>query len=298
MKLAILIVSQVCSLSWLGVGVNDPGDVCHSPSLDGVQRRLCERNSKYSIALTHAASTTIKACRSAMIGHRWGCKSVAALPALKRDLKEATSESAFVHALGSAQLVASLYRLCQSGTIGACSNRDIKQFSTEFTDVVSLQKRRKSQAMVEIHNSNIGRTVAWESTKRICKCHGQSGSCTQKTCWNTAPDSNIVTEKISKKYDSAAIIKLSKSSIPVEMTTFIAKGRLLYLQPRDDFCNETHGRQCNPLSTKSDNCNLLCCNRGYVHKRHTTIEEECTFIWPARIECKPKIHSHRRYICK
>jgi len=298
MKLFIIFFGQAFSLSWLGVGVHTPNNICKSEALDHVQRKLCERNNQYSMALAHAASTTVKGCKTAMAGHRWGCKSVTALPALKRDLKEATSESAFVHALGSAQLISSLYRLCQSGTIGECSNKDIKQFATEFTDVVSLQKRRKSQGVIEIHNSNIGRELAWKSTNRICKCHGQSGSCTQKTCWDTAPDSNTLTEKLSKKYDSAAMIKLGKSGIPPEMTKFIARDRLLYLQPRNDFCNDTHGRECNPDSTKSDNCKQLCCNRGYIQRLHTTVEDECKFIWPARIECTPKIQTHKKYLCR
>ena len=299
MKIVIFLIPSVIGLSWLGVK-EERGEqaICHSGALDYVQKRLCNRNGEYAMALSHAAAATVKSCQVAMVGHRWGCRSVSALPILSRNLKEASPESAFVHALSSAQLVSSLYRLCQSGTIGDCSLEEINRFSTEFTDVVSIQKRRKSQGAIEMHNSAIGRNVAWQSTRRICKCHGQSGSCTQKTCWQTAPDESDLTKKLTKKYEGAAMIRLTDSRIPKTVTQFIARDRLLYSEPKKAFCGETHGRECDPESTKSDNCRQLCCDRGFIQKRHTEIEEDCKFIWPAEIRCTPRAVTVEKHLCR
>ena len=115
--------------------------------------------------------------------------------------------------VSSAQLMySSMYRLCESGTIGKCGKNTIQQFVTEFTDAVSLRHKTRSAAQVEMHNAKVGRETAWASKGTICKCHGQSGSCTQKTCWRTAPDDNVVRQKLTMKYDSAAKI-LGKKSI-------------------------------------------------------------------------------------
>jgi hypothetical protein len=298
MKLISIIFTTASSLSWLSIGLQNTENVCESGSLGQVQRRLCQKNSRFNLALSHAATETVNSCQEMMATERWGCHSIKALPSLKRELKEATTESAFVHALSSAQLVASLTRLCESGTIGKCSSEQIRQFATEFTDIVPLQKRRKQLGTIEVHNLNIGRKVALASKTQICKCHGQSGSCTQKTCWETSPDSKIISAKLAKKYETAARISTDvNNAIPAQISQFVARDRLLYTQTKQDFCNETKGRECDPFILGTGSCEKLCCRRGFIHKTSNEVKEECRFIWPAQIECVPKIITIKKYLC-
>lgn len=41
------------------------------------------------------------------------------------------------------------------------------------------------------------------SLKKVCKCHGVTGSCTMKTCWNTLPTFQEVAENIYDQYFEA-----------------------------------------------------------------------------------------------
>jgi hypothetical protein len=297
MKIFYILITSALSLSWLSIGIQQTENACESSALGPVQRRICQKNSKFNHALSHAAQNTVNSCKQYMASERWGCKSVNTLPHLKRELKESTPESAFLHSLSAAQLISSLNRLCQTGTIGKCDSEKIEQFATEFTDIVPLRKHRKQIGTIEIHNLKIGRKVASESRNKICKCHGQSGSCTQKTCWETAPDSNSISAKLAKKYETAAKIQMTNSVIPEQISQFIARDRLLYTQPKQDFCHETKGRECDPFSTSKGSCEKLCCGRGLIHKEKIVLEKDCKFIWPAQMECTPKLVTIEKYLC-
>ena len=46
------------------------------------------------------------------------------------------------------------------------------------------------------------------SQKQIkCKCHGPSGSCSQKTCWYEMPEMDQVSEKLKNLYENAHQMK-------------------------------------------------------------------------------------------
>ena len=296
MKLFISLFSTTLGLTWIGLST-EQSRICASPSLDPAQKRLCDRNPQFAHALSHAAKTTVDSCVSSMSKKRWGCAALKTLPAVGRELTEATSESAYVHALGSANLVTSLYRLCESGTIGPCSRQRIGQFATEFTGVVSASRRHRAKATVEMHNSKVGRASAWRATRKVCKCHGQSGSCTQKTCWETAPDEKEVARELARKYETAALVRLT-NGLPDEISEIVAKDRLLFLKKKSDFCRLTRGRKCSPEATGSDSCESLCCGRGFVFKSQKNIEENCQFLWPAKIVCEPVLKVVEKYVCQ
>ena len=44
--------------------------------------------------------------------------------------------------------------------------------------------------------------------RTMCKCHGMSGSCEMKTCWNSAPPFREVGTLIKEKYESAAKVQV------------------------------------------------------------------------------------------
>ena len=295
MKLQFLLVSKIFAIRWLGVTKSESDVFCLSDSLDHIQRRLCQRHTRFIPAIRHAAETTVQECKTGMGLRRWGCSSLQALPDIKPEMRAATAESAFVHALSTAQLTSSMYRLCESGTIGTCKKHHINQFVGEFTDAVSIRHKSRAGAQIDIHNAKVGREIAWGSKGTICKCHGQSGSCTQKTCWRTAPDDRKVRHKLTKKYDSAAKIM---RAVPAELRELVSRNRLLYTEPKRTYCATTAGRECLPDSNETNGCKQMCCNRGYLHKQTTVIDEYCRFIWPSSVKCEPAIKTVSTYLCK
>merc|ERR1712021_304003 len=56
-------------------------------------------------------------------------------------------------------------------------------WARQWTTISAKYDRKKYQPMIEQDNG-VGRRVAMKKLPRkICKCHGPSGSCTQQTCW-------------------------------------------------------------------------------------------------------------------
>lgn len=109
-----------------------------------------------------------------------------------------------------------------------------------------------------------------------CRCHGVSGSCELKTCWNKLPSFEQVGQFLKKKYDSSIQVSMKakrrlrrrgkvKRKVPVQ------KEDLVHIHRSPNFCVEdpkrgilgTGGRQCNRTATGPQSCNLLCCGRGY-----------------------------------
>ena len=296
----ITLFAYADAFTWLGVR-NQESFTCGSTALGRVQKRLCARHEKFAPAIKAAASESIKLCKETMSGERWGCAGVHKLPYLARGLKKSTAEAAFLHGLSSGQLIASLYRLCQSGTIGHCEKNEVEQFAQQFTNVASMIKDKKSVQDIELHNSKVGRALAWGSKNKICKCHGQSGSCSMKTCWETAPRADVISKKALEKYSKSVKVQLDNDdiAIPTELKRTIARNRFLYLEEADDFCKTTSGRICQMSeSSTSSHCDSLCCGRGEVKREKMVVENECIFVWPDQIKCTPKAKKETSYVCK
>ena len=295
---AITLFASIEAFTWLGIQ-NQESFSCESTSLGRVQKRLCSRHEKFAPAIKAAAAQSIKLCQERMSGERWGCAGVQKLPHLPRGLKKSTSESAFLHGLSSGQLIASLYRLCQSGTI-KCEPNEVVKFAQQFTNVASLAKK-KSVKDVELHNAKVGRALAWSSKNKICKCHGQSGSCSMKTCWETAPQAGAISHQALEKYSKSVKVNVDNfdAAIPTELKRTIARNRFLHLEEADDFCKITSGRICQISDpTKSSFCDSLCCGRGEIKKEKIIVKNECSYVWPDQVKCTPRANKQISYICK
>ena len=224
------------SFSWIGLANTgkdqSSGTLCDSTSLSFIQKRLCHANSQFQPALKSAAKHSVKICSESMSYNL--TKDVQKLPFMTSSLKKPTPESAYLHGLSSGQLITAVHKLCLTGAIDSqkCDMENVSNFVREFTSIMSIVKRKKSVGQIEIHNSKIGRGLAWKSQKSLCKCHGTSGSCLARTCWETAPLAEHLGKLAMEKYSNSIGIKIPRTSasIPREITNNLAKHDFLFIK--------------------------------------------------------------------
>ena len=256
-KMIITFMSGAESFSWIGLANEKPGLManqnrgpCESTSLSFIQRRLCKMNSHFEPALNAAAKHTMKICSESMVdsstagnmvtptNEKWSScfEDMKKLPYMNQKLKKPTAESAYLHGLSSGQLITAVYKLCQSGSINdpdsdaLCDINHVSNFVTEFTSIMSFVKRKKSVAEIEIHNARIGQKLAWKTQKNLCKCHGTSGSCTAKTCFETAPLAEHLGQLAFQKYSKSIGIQMPRNGLPKEISSIFAKEDFLFVK--------------------------------------------------------------------
>ena len=141
-------------------------------------------------------------------------------------------------------------------------------------------------------------------TKRqvSCHCHGASGACAVKKCTQLMPSFKSIGNQIKLKYNNAIHVgsdnnRVSPQLIPYrsEDTQIITEHDLVYNQPSPNFCEldkntgslGTRGRVCSKNSTGSDNCNKLCCSRGYSEKtNYISVPCRCKFAYCCEVACE------------
>lgn len=144
-----------------------------------------------------------------------------------------------------------------------------------------------------------------------CKCHGVSGSCSLRTCWQQLPTFRDVGKRLKERYDGAVEVKFNKRG-----TKLIRRNKkfnkptpedLVYFEESPDYCNAnpetgsrgTVGRECSKTSSGMDGCNLLCCGRGYNTFKRKVVERcKCKFKWCCYVECQTCERIEDVYICK
>ena len=240
MKLFKVIIAFIAtsteSFSWIGLAnsgkESSSNSLCDSTSLSFIQKRLCKMNSQFEPALNRAAKYSMKIASESMSNRM--SEDVQKLPFMTSTLKKPTPESAYLHGLSSGQLITAVHKLCLTGAVNtqSCDMENVSNFVTEFTSIMSLVKRKRSIGQIEIHNSKIGRGLAWKSQKSLCKCHGTSGSCLAKTCWETAPLAEHLGKLAMEKYTNSIGIKVSRENtdIPKEITNNLAKDDFLFIK--------------------------------------------------------------------
>ena len=299
MKTLLFTITSITAFDWLGL-TRDLQNPCESSALSSSQRRLCShKNQRFASALQRAATLTVASCTEDMGAEKWGCAGIERLPKRTKSLQKSTQESAYLDQLSSAHLISSIYHLCQSGTVGTCEIGEIMSFVSQFTSI-GLRRSKTSKLLKDVqqHNSLQGRKLAWKERRELCRCHGTSGSCSNKTCWMTAPDIKELGQAAAQKYQSALKLDLVRETLPTEIVRLVASDRLIYLSESEDFCNDTKGRQCQINDfTLNSHCSKLCCSRGALRKEEIQVDQECAFVWPDSIKCIPVAKRVVKYVC-
>ncbi|KRX83739.1 Protein Wnt-16 [Trichinella sp. T6] len=251
-------------------------------------------------------------------------------------------ESAFLEAITTAGLVHAIVTACTTGNLTDCSCDMSKNgleefqvksrpddasenwrwggcsdnirygiiFAREFLDKhvrKQFQQNKDSRDLVILHNQEV------ENMKRHCRCHGISGSCEMKTCWQQMPKMKEVSEQLKLFYDRSSIQvtkrakrKLRRKNkyerkIPLRISELVYQNRSPNYCVRDDKMGllGTYGRQCNRTTLSSDSCDLLCCGRGYDTRLVTKYERcHCKFVWCCYVTCKACNWNVEMHTCK
>ncbi|CAF0773943.1 unnamed protein product [Didymodactylos carnosus] len=165
-------------------------------------------------------------------------------------------------------------------------------------------KRRRIRRQMNLHNNEAGRRAVYRLTRVVCKCHGVSGSCSLRTCYQQLPTFREIATFLKEKYDSAVEVRFSGNTsnknrqqpqIRTRDRRFAGptKDDLIYVH-ESNFCDYnprvgsfgTKDRLCNKTSYGSDSCKSMCCGRGYNTIRKYVQEKcNCKFVWCCSVQC-------------
>ncbi|XP_071795183.1 protein Wnt-7b-like isoform X2 [Asterias amurensis] len=312
---------------------------CHSQNwLSMRQRKLCELHPDLIPSLTEGILAGIGECKRNFKDRRWNCpvSNVTAVFGPSR-LRTRNPEMAFLQGMTSASITFHVTRACGSGEVvecgcaqskgrkhsknsgiedwawGGCSDniRYGMYFTRDFIDTTDNGASDNSGANLMMqHNYESGLRTIDTNMQVKCKCHGVSGSCTSKVCWNTMPKLNEIGKIVFERYTESKFMVYSRKRRRLRPSKDQPKKpsnlELVYLQRAMDYCEPnkkhgsvgTHGRLCNKTSLEEDGCPLLCCGRGYQTMVRTSKGNcNCRFEWCCEVVCETCKKSEELHIC-
>lgn len=156
-----------------------------------------------------------------------------------------------------------------------------------------------------------------DSMKESCKCHGISGSCSIKTCWEHVPPMQMIASTLIDKYDAAVKVRLrqkrGRSPTLVRVGNRKKGGRypkigdLVYLEESPNYCEKdtkkgipgTQGRVCQEDQESTSFCQSMCCDRGYkIITKTESVKCKCKFHYCCRVVCETCTKTIETAVCK
>jgi len=345
-----LILGLICGYfhqtqaSWWYLGVaslaaQQPKETCLGvPGLVLQQIEICKNNPNAIWCVGEGVRLGIKECKQQFKHERWNCTT---LPNNEEVfgpvILKGTRESAFVRAVTAAGVVQAVTQACSAGNLTDCScdlsregdpteegwkwggcSDDVAYgvwFAKTFVDAPEAKMDIKDiRQLVNLHNNEAGRQAVVGGQKRVCRCHGVSGSCAVKSCWMAMPSFRAVGEYLKKRYEAPVEVssrsqkktKLRRRQRSLRRVP-IDKQELVYVDESPNFCRAdaktgisgTKGRECRIGKGIQDSCDLLCCGRGYnTHVERTVERCHCKFVWCCHVKCKACETMIEKHKCK
>ncbi|KAL5258974.1 hypothetical protein ACHWQZ_G009441 [Mnemiopsis leidyi] len=206
---------------------------------------------------------------------------------------------------------------------GLCSDNivDSATFAKRLLD--ARENSYTPLSALNLHNNHVGRETIYELAGKTCRCHGQSASCSVQTCWHAFPHFEKVAKKLAMKYDMALLavesrkrsgqFKLLEADQPSKRLVRHKGNRevmevthLYYLNESPSYCDPdqdrgslgTRGRRCTLSGDKWENCEFLCCGRGYrTEQFEELVDCNCTFKFCCYVQCEKCLEVKSHHYC-
>ena len=264
-----------------------------------------------------------------------------------KSVLQGTKEAAFVQALTAASIIHTSLKLCFDGTEGVdcdCKEENENRYegssSVEAGDVTNtfvlcsehyikyatrvfgkfrmswLQNKEEPEDFMIMHNSETGRRSLIKRKYEKCSCHGMSGSCSSKTCWQELPQMRHISAVLKSIYNndrnSVKTLLHTQTGVKHKLLTIDSrmmpsKNALVFIEDSPDYCGYMHERNCSKIipphyeqenipdwekehrSKLMKSCDNLCSDCGYdVWERQVKVlntECECVFHWCCTVNC-------------
>ena len=158
-------------------------------------------------------------------------------------------------------------------------------------------------------------------TKMVCKCHGLSGDCSIRTCWQQVSAFRGIGNYLKQRYRKAKFVNYFDGELRqgndarTRQLAVFSKKQLAFLQKSPNYCREdpilkikgTKGRQCARGKNKNDltiserkSCRSLCRSCGYKVKGvtvQTSTTCNCKFRWCCKVKCDKCESKQNNYYC-
>lgn len=283
---------------------------------------------------------TIKAqeeCQYQFKWERWNCPYTST----PFDQSDGTREASFVQSINAAGIMHVVTQRCSSGqnSFCTCDNSrngrsggfnwkwggcsDNIRFGDKFT--YQLLKRltsgKDANAAMQLQNYGAGRKALARTTKMVCKCHGLSGDCSIRTCWQQVSTFRGIGNYLKHRYRNAKFVNYYDGELRqgndarTRQLAVFSKKQLAFLQKSPNYCKEnpilkikgTKGRQCVRGKNKNDltiserkSCRSLCRSCGYKIKKvtvQTSTTCNCKFRWCCKVKCDKCEAKQNNYYC-
>ncbi|XP_015232672.1 PREDICTED: protein Wnt-8a-like [Cyprinodon variegatus] len=298
----------------------------------------------YASSVQMGAQSGIKECKHQFAWEKWNCPESTLQLSTLNGLRIATKETSFVHAISAAGVMYTLTKNCSMGDFDSCGCDDTRigqtggrgwiwggcsdniafgeKISRQFVD--ALEDGQDSRAAVNLHNNEAGRLAVKATMRRVCKCHGVSGSCSIQTCWMQLAEFREVGNYLRMKHRNARKLEVDKKPVRAgnsagSRTTIahafrsIAKTELVYLEDSPNYCMKnqslgvqgTEGREClkgdrTMPQWKRRSCRRLCheCGLRVVERRTEVVSScNCKFHWCCTVKCERCTQIVTKYYC-
>lgn len=287
---------------------------------------------KYSRSVMAGARMGVAECDRQFKLDPWNCPlsdKTRRLPVFtKNRLLLANKETAFLHAVTTAGVMYSVIHNCSLGQLenckclnsaaarrkkspppsadwhwGGCSD------NVPFGDLVArhfvdaLEGRKgdgfDARRYMNLHNNRVGRKVVKATAKKVCKCHGQSSSCSVRTCMKKLGSFEKIGDVLKKKYQKALHVQYKNGSLYNDKNEIVTKRKmkLVYHDRSPDYCKANKllnypgvkGRVCEGEDGDLTKCRELCKSCGLKSKEviNTQIVKcNCKFVWCCLVSCE------------